>query len=145
MHVTRDAPIQLASISEQTAPEIEAAVTTMAEKSHLADEKYPMPKVVEVTNTSQQRSSSSIHNSLHAIIKFFKFMGPGAVISVAYIDPDNFQTAISAGAQFKYKLLFMILLSNIIAVYLQVSEPKFNGDMYSIDSGSRLWLQSLVA
>lgn len=46
-------------------------------------------------------------------------MGPGTIISVAYIDPDNFQTAVSSGAQFKYKLLFMVLVSNIIAVFLQ--------------------------
>jgi hypothetical protein len=53
--------------------------------------------------------------------KFGKFTGPGAIISVAYIDPDNYQTAVSAGAEFKFKLLFMILFSNVVAVYLQVS------------------------
>ena len=52
--------------------------------------------------------------------KFGKFMGPGALISVAYIDPDNYQTAISAGAMFGYKLLFIVLVSNLIAIYLQV-------------------------
>lgn len=54
------------------------------------------------------------------IWKFFKFLGPGAVISVAYVDPDNYQTAISAGAEFQYKLLFMVLVSNLIAIYIQV-------------------------
>ena len=53
--------------------------------------------------------------------KFGKFTGPGAIISVAYIDPDNYQTAVSSGAEFKFKLLFMILFSNVVAVYLQVS------------------------
>jgi len=53
--------------------------------------------------------------------KLAKFYGPGAIISVAYIDPDNYQTAIVAGALFQFKLLFMILLANIIAIYLQVS------------------------
>jgi hypothetical protein len=53
--------------------------------------------------------------------KMAKFYGPGAIVSVAYIDPDNYQTDIAAGAQFQYKLLFMILLSNIMAIYLQVS------------------------
>jgi metal iron transporter len=54
-----------------------------------------------------------------AVIKFAKFMGPGAIISVAYIDPDNYQTAISSG-ELHYKLLFVILVSNVIAIYLQV-------------------------
>ncbi|KAJ4402435.1 hypothetical protein N0V85_005305 [Neurospora sp. IMI 360204] len=53
------------------------------------------------------------------IWKFFKFLGPGAVISVAYVDPDNYQTAISAGSEFQYKLLFMVLVSNLIAIYIQ--------------------------
>jgi metal iron transporter len=53
-------------------------------------------------------------------LRFFTFLGPGAIISVAYIDPDNYQAAISAGGSFQYKLLFMVLVSNIIAIYLQV-------------------------
>lgn len=51
---------------------------------------------------------------------FFAFLGPGAIISVAYVDPDNYQTAISSGASFQYKLLFMVLISNLIGIYLQV-------------------------
>lgn len=54
------------------------------------------------------------------LVKFGQFTGPGSIISVAYIDPDNFQTAITSGADFEFKLLFMILVSNLIAIYLQV-------------------------
>lgn len=58
------------------------------------------------------------------------FLGPGAIISVAYVDPDNYQTAISSGASFEYKLLFMVLVSNIIAVYLQVcSDNKYSAQI----------------
>ena len=53
-------------------------------------------------------------------LRFFTFLGPGAIISVAYIDPDNYQVAISAGGSFQYKLLFMVLVSNLVAIYLQV-------------------------
>jgi metal iron transporter len=63
---------------------------------------------------------SESHTWTSRIWKFFKFLGPGAVISVAYIDPDNYQTAISAGASFQYKLLFMVLVSNLVAIYFQV-------------------------
>jgi hypothetical protein len=52
--------------------------------------------------------------------KLAKFYGPGAIVSVAYVDPDNYQTDIAVGAEFQYKMLFMVLLSNILAVYLQV-------------------------
>lgn len=53
------------------------------------------------------------------LVRFGKFTGPGAIIAVAYIDPDNYQTDVSAGAEFKYRLLFMLLVSNLIAIYLQ--------------------------
>jgi hypothetical protein len=114
----------------QTTPDMPKAdaidSTFNPDSVHQYEEKRdPMPSVVELDHGTallqSQRFPRLLQNLGNVIIKFVKFMGPGAIISVAYIDPDNFQTAISAGAQFKYKLLFMILLSNIIAVYLQVS------------------------
>jgi hypothetical protein len=66
------------------------------------------------------RRSAFIGSAMGKLWGFFKFLGPGAIISVAYVDPDNYQTAISSGASFQYKLLFMILVSNLIAIYLQV-------------------------
>jgi hypothetical protein len=45
--------------------------------------------------------------------KLAKFYESGAIISVAYVNPDNYRTNIAAGSQFLYSLLFMILLSNI--------------------------------
>jgi metal iron transporter len=41
------------------------------------------------------------------------------MIAVAYIDPGNYATDAAAGASYEYKLLFMILLSNIFAIFLQ--------------------------
>ena len=52
--------------------------------------------------------------------KFAKFKGPGTIISVAYVDPDNFQAALDAGAQFQYKILCIILPGVLMAVYLSV-------------------------
>lgn len=52
--------------------------------------------------------------------KFLSFIGPGIMVSVAYMDPGNYSTDIQGGAQFQYKLLFVILLSTIIAIYLQI-------------------------
>ena len=54
---------------------------------------------------------------------FFKralaFIGPGFLVSVGYMDPGNWATAIAGGAQFGYALLFVALLSNIMAIILQ--------------------------
>ena len=41
------------------------------------------------------------------------------MISVAYIDPGNYATDVVAGATYRFKLLFMILLSNLFAIFLQ--------------------------
>ncbi len=47
------------------------------------------------------------------------FVGPGYMIAVGYMDPGNWATDLSGGAQFGYTLLFIILLSNLMAVLLQ--------------------------
>lgn len=41
------------------------------------------------------------------------------MVAVAYIDPGNYATDIAAGASYRFRLLFMILLSNLFAVFLQ--------------------------
>lgn len=51
--------------------------------------------------------------------KFLSFVGPGIMISVAYMDPGNYSTSVSAGANYQYKLLFTVFMSNIFAVVLQ--------------------------
>ncbi|KAK6336687.1 hypothetical protein TWF718_009479 [Orbilia javanica] len=68
----------------------------------------------------------------HVTSKFMRFVGPGILISVAYIDPDNFQSNVAAGAEFKYKLLFMILLGNAISAYLQSMSIKL-GSVTGLD------------
>ncbi len=47
------------------------------------------------------------------------FVGPGFLISVGYMDPGNWATDIAGGSQFGYTLLFVIMLSNLIAILLQ--------------------------
>lgn len=53
------------------------------------------------------------------IWKYIRFVGPGFMIAVAYIDPGNYATDAAAGATYKFKLLFMVLVSNIFAIFLQ--------------------------
>jgi manganese transport protein len=47
------------------------------------------------------------------------FLGPGFLISVGYMDPGNWATDIAGGSRFGYTLLFVIMLSNLIAILLQ--------------------------
>lgn len=52
------------------------------------------------------------------------FLGPAFVVSVAYIDPGNFATNISGGSKFNYTLVWVILWSNLLAIFLQTMSAK---------------------
>ena len=47
------------------------------------------------------------------------FMGPGYMVSVGYMDPGNWATDLAGGASFGYTLLFVVMLSNLMAILLQ--------------------------
>lgn len=49
----------------------------------------------------------------------FTYMGPGFLVSIAYIDPGNFETDLQAGAQYKYGLLWIILVASCAALIIQ--------------------------
>jgi len=56
---------------------------------------------------------------------FFKYLGPGFIVTVGFIDPGNWATNISAGSDFGYTLLWVVLLSTIILIILQYNVAKF--------------------
>ncbi|MBW8781643.1 MAG: Nramp family divalent metal transporter [Verrucomicrobia bacterium] len=51
--------------------------------------------------------------------KLLAFAGPGYLVAVGYMDPGNWATDLQGGARFGYSLLFVILMSNLMAVLLQ--------------------------
>ena len=51
--------------------------------------------------------------------KILRFAGPGLLVSVGYMDPGNWATAIQGGSQFGYGLLFVVVLSSLAAIVLQ--------------------------
>ena len=51
--------------------------------------------------------------------KMLAFAGPGFLVAVGYMDPGNWATDLSGGAQFGYTLLSVILISNLMAILLQ--------------------------
>jgi manganese transport protein len=56
--------------------------------------------------------------------RLLPFIGPAFIASVAYIDPGNFATNIQAGSQYGYMLLWVILLSNLMAILIQSLSAK---------------------
>jgi manganese transport protein len=51
--------------------------------------------------------------------RLFGFLGPGFLIAVGYMDPGNWATDIAGGSQFGYRLLSVIMISNLMAILLQ--------------------------
>ena len=52
------------------------------------------------------------------------FLGPAFIASVAYVDPGNFATAIQGGAQFGYRLLWVVVFANLSAMLVQALSAK---------------------
>ncbi len=71
------------------------------------------PSLIDVFRTVKIDPSSGFFRRAMA------FVGPGYLVSVGYMDPGNWATSIAGGAQFGYTLLFVALLSNIMAIILQ--------------------------
>jgi metal iron transporter len=67
--------------------------------------------------------------------KYLRFIGPGLMVSISFIDPGNYSTAVAAGSALKYKLLFIVLLSNILAAFFQILAAKL-GAVTGLDLSS---------
>src|SRR5579859_5577430 len=69
-------------------------------------------------------SLPEVHGSVHtawptAFRRMFAFAGPAYLVSVGYMDPGNWATDLEGGARFGYQLLWVLVMSNAMAVLLQ--------------------------
>ena len=55
----------------------------------------------------------------YGALDIFKFIGPGLLVTVGFIDPGNWASNLSAGAYYGYSLLWMVTLSTIMLIVLQ--------------------------
>ncbi|HXK04586.1 MAG TPA: Nramp family divalent metal transporter, partial [Verrucomicrobiae bacterium] len=72
----------------------------------------------------QIRSLSEVHSSVRTSQvsmwrRMFAFAGPAYLVSVGYMDPGNWATDLEGGARFGYQLLWVLVMSNAMAVLLQ--------------------------
>ena len=68
---------------------------------------------------SEVHGSVSIPKGANILKRMFAFFGPAYLIGVGYMDPGNWATDLEAGARFGYKLLWVLLMSNVMAFFLQ--------------------------
>jgi manganese transport protein len=71
-------------------------------------------------------SLPEIHSSLYVpssatfLRKLLAFAGPGFLVAVGYMDPGNWATDLAGGSKYNYSLLSVIMLSNLMAILLQI-------------------------
>lgn len=59
------------------------------------------------------------HEHQHKASAFLKYIGPGLLVTVGFIDPGNWASNIAAGSQYGYSLLWMVTLSTFMLIVLQ--------------------------
>ncbi|GJC89735.1 manganese transporter SMF1 [Colletotrichum liriopes] len=101
--------------------------------SESTEDSIPTPK--------KQERPKWLNRRWNNLITFARFLGPGFMIAVAYIDPGNYATDIAAGASYHFDLLFIVLLSNVVAIFLQSLAIKL-GTITGLDlaTASRVFL-----
>src|SRR5690349_22925470 len=72
----------------------------------------------------QVRSLAEVHSSVRTSQvsmwrRMFAFAGPAYLVSVGYMDPGNWATDLEGGARFGYQLLWVLVMSNAMAILLQ--------------------------
>src|SRR5437667_9639754 len=75
----------------------------------------------DTKDLSLREVHSSVDTTLSApeYRRFFAFMGPAYLVSVGYMDPGNWATDIAGGSKFGYTLIWVLLMSNLMALLLQ--------------------------
>lgn len=75
--------------------------------------------------TNNNASLSEVHESVDTTTKkrgwrrAFSFLGPAYLVSVGYMDPGNWATDLAGGSKFGYTLIWVLLMSNLMALLLQ--------------------------
>ncbi|MBO0996155.1 Nramp family divalent metal transporter [Bacillus sp. SD075] len=100
--------------------------------------------------------SDALHqSSSRGIKKLFPYLGPAFIAAVAYIDPGNYATNITAGSKYGYTLLWVIFASNLMAVLIQSLSaklgiatgknlPELCREKFSKKTSFILWIQAEV-
>ncbi|MBL0388633.1 Nramp family divalent metal transporter [Tumebacillus sp. ITR2] len=98
----------------------------------MKDSGTPVSLVTDSGWRSEKSSNSlqEVHRSMPVptkgswIRKFMAFLGPGYLVAVGYMDPGNWATDLAGGSKFGYTLLFVIMISNLMAILLQALAGK---------------------
>jgi manganese transport protein len=113
-------------------------------------------------NAPKTPSLPEVHRSIEVPVgakfwrKLWAFSGPGFLVAVGYMDPGNWATDIAGGSRFAYSLIFVLMISNLMAVLLQTLAARLGivtqrdlaqacRDYYSRRTSLVLWVLCEVA
>jgi len=97
-----------------------------------------------------QTVDEALHRSRFRLLPFF---GPAFIACIAYIDPGNFATNIAAGSRFGYRLVWVVVAANVLAMLIQTLSAKLGiatgrnlaeicRERFSRRSAILLWIQA---
>jgi manganese transport protein len=96
----------------------------------------------------------TVDDAIHRTrFRMLPFLGPAFIACVAYIDPGNFATNIAAGSRFGYRLVWVIVAANLMAMLIQVLSAKLGiatgrnlpevcREQFSRRTSFALWIQA---
>ncbi|MGB3684163.1 MAG: Nramp family divalent metal transporter [Rubrobacteraceae bacterium] len=112
-------------------------------------------EVLPGESATARAAHASLKGDRRGVRRLLPFLGPAFIAAVAYVDPGNFATNIAGGAQFGYMLLWVILLSNLMAMLIQSMSaklgiatgknlPEISRERFSKPTTFLLWVQAEV-
>ncbi|WP_409302677.1 Nramp family divalent metal transporter [Pseudomonas sp. KCJK8993] len=82
--------------------------------------KFSLPKIATAPFCPPEVAGSVTVDPRASLFKrVLRFAGPGLLVSIGYMDPGNWATAIEAGSRYGYSLLFMVLLASLAGMVVQ--------------------------
>src|SRR5581483_1017959 len=116
----------------------------------------PVADAPSLPSLPEVHRSVSVPEGIGFLRKLLAFSGPGFLVAVGYMDPGNWATDIAGGSRFAYRLLFILLASNLMAVLLQTLAARLGivaerdlaqacRDFYSRRTSLILWVLCEIA
>jgi manganese transport protein len=108
------------------------------------------------TSLSEVHRTVAIPKNVGILKRMFAFAGPAYLVSVGYMDPGNWATDLEGGARFGYQLLWVIVMSNMMAILLQTLSARLGivtgrdlaqacRENYPKSVGYALWIMCEIA